>query len=147
MSTKAETAAELFLAGFNCAQSVIAAYCEEYDMDTETALKTASALGGGCGLAELCGAVSGGALVVGLKYGQYILEDTGANMNCRARRDEFLERFIEKYGSPTCRGLLGFDHTTEEGAEKYNQVFSDRASAPCVEFVRGAAQILEELGY
>ena len=145
--SKAEEAAELFLEGFNCAQAVLAVFCEDYDMDTETALKTACALGGGCGMAELCGAVSGGALVVGLKYGQYILEDASANANCRARRDEFLKRFIEKHGSSTCRGLLGFDYTTDEGAVKYNQVFSDRASAPCVEFVRNVAQILEELGY
>lgn len=147
MQSKGERAAELFVGGFNCAQSVVTAFSEDYDVDEETALKMSCGLGGGCGIAELCGVLTGGTLVVGMKHGQYILEDNGAKANCRAKRDQFVETFIEKNGSATCRGLLGFDLTTDEGAEKYAEIFKDRVNAPCTGFVRSSAQILEELGY
>ena len=147
MKSKVDTAERLFVDGFSCAQSVMAAFCEEYDMDIHTGLKTACGLGGGCGLGELCGVISGGTLVVGLKFGQHDLEDNESKANCRAKRDEFVGKFTEMHGSATCRGLLGFDILTEEGEEKYMSLFIDRATAPCVKFVKGAAQILAELGY
>jgi hypothetical protein len=68
-------------------------------------------------------------------------------MNCRAKRAEFINRFKEKYGEVTCRGLLGFDLTTEEGHEEYLRVFADKAAAPCTKMVHDAAMILEDLGY
>ena len=147
MQSKADKASELFIAGFSCAQSVTAAFCEDYGMDARTGLKISCPLGGGCGLGELCGAISGGALVVGLKHGQYDIDDNESKANCRARRDEFVNEFIEKNGSATCRGLLGVDILTEEGEEEYKRLLADRATAPCTSFVKDAAFILENLGY
>ena len=147
MQTKADKAAELFITGFSCAQSVTAAFCEEYDMEMETGLKIACPLGGGCGLGELCGAISGGAIIVGLKYGQYDLADNESKANCRAKRDEFVDKFIEKNESATCRELLGVDILTEEGEEEYKRLLADRATSPCAGFVKDAALILEEQGY
>ena len=147
MNSKSEAAEKLFVEGFSCAQSVLAPFCEKYGLDTETALKLASPLGGGCGLAELCGAVSGGAMVVGLKYGQYIAGDKDSGMNCREKRDRFIEEFRKCHDSVTCRGLLGFDLTTAEGEEKYIMMIKDRGSSTCFKFVGDAARILEGLGY
>ena len=147
MKSKADMAERLFVDGFSCAQSVMAAFCEGYDMDMATGLKTSCGLGGGCGLGELCGVISGGTLVVGLKYGQYDLEDNVSKANCREKRDEFVGKFTEKHGSATCRDLLGFDILTEEGEEKYVNLFKNRAAAPCVKYVKDAAQILVDLDY
>ena len=147
MKSKSEKTEELFIDGFSCAQSVTGAFCEGYGMDAATGLKLACGLGGGCGLGELCGAVSGGTIIVGLKYGQHDLEDVEAKVNCREKRDEFVEKFVELNNSATCRGLLGFDILTPEGDEEYKKVFADRAKAPCVKFVGDAARILESLGY
>ena len=147
MQSKSKRAEELYLEGFNCAQSVLAAFSEEYDLETEAALMLSSPLGGGCGLAEICGAALGGAMVVGLKHGHHIADDTGTNMNCRAKRGQFIDEFKKLNGAITCRELLGFDHTTEEGQEKYVQMAKDRPASPCAGFVRESARILEQLEY
>ena len=147
MQSKSEAAEKNFVDGFSCAQSVLAAFCEDYDLDMETALKMASPLGGGCGCAEMCGAVSGAILVVGLKYGHHIADDVGTNNNCRAKRSLFLDEFGKLYDSVTCKGLLGFDLTTDEGHEKYLLALQDRAASPCAKFVKDAARILEDSGY
>ena len=44
-----EKAKDLFQSGYNCAQSVFAAYAEELGMDFETALKVSSSFGAGMG--------------------------------------------------------------------------------------------------
>ena len=147
MHTKADKAEALFVTGLSCAQSVAAAFCEDYGMDIATGLKISCCLGGGCGLGELCGAISGGALVVGLKYGQFDITDDKSKATCRARRDEFVADFIKKHNAVTCRDLLGFDILTEEGEKKYKSLLSDRAASPCIKFVMDAARMLENLGY
>ena len=70
ISTHAEKAAELFKAGYNCSQSVAAAFCDVTKTDEKTMLATAAPFGGGFGRnREVCGAISGGCLVLGLLYG------------------------------------------------------------------------------
>ena len=68
--TKAQTAHKYFKDGYNCCQAVALAFCDELGMDKETVLKLASSFGGGIGrLREVCGAVSGMCMVLGVKYG------------------------------------------------------------------------------
>ena len=70
MEDKVKKAGDLFLKGYNCAQSVFCAFCEDFNIDFETGLKMSSSLGGGMGrLREVCGAVSSMFLIAGLKYG------------------------------------------------------------------------------
>lgn len=76
MSYRTDRAAELFKSGFNCSQAVLGSFCEEYDVSLEAALKIACGLGSGMRSAEVCGAVSGAILVVGLKYGTYDCEES-----------------------------------------------------------------------
>ncbi|MCL2797413.1 MAG: C-GCAxxG-C-C family protein, partial [Firmicutes bacterium] len=57
---KASKAVELFNSGCNCAQAVFSVYCDELEIDKETALKIAHGFGAGMGrLQEVCGAVTG----------------------------------------------------------------------------------------
>jgi len=49
MSAHSDLARELFRKGYNCSQSVFAAFCDETGLDMETALKIASSFGGGMG--------------------------------------------------------------------------------------------------
>ena len=61
-----ERARELFMNGYNCAQAVACAFCDVTGMDTDAAARMASSFGGGLGrLREVCGTVSGAALVLG----------------------------------------------------------------------------------
>lgn len=137
-----DIAAEFFSGGFNCAAAVLACFCEDYELETELAAKLACGLGGGCHLGDICGAASGGILVVGLKYGQYIQDDLATRANCAAKTTQFLERFMDKHGAATCRELLGCDIRTEEGMETVLQ-----KKPFCAELVNSSVEILEELGY
>ena len=63
-------AGELFLTGANCSQAVVLAFDDLTGLDRDTALKISSAFGGGMGrMREVCGAVSGMFMVLGLLYG------------------------------------------------------------------------------
>ena len=138
---KSETSAELFNGGFNCAASVISSFCEDYELDTELAVKLACGLGGGCGEGEVCGAVSAGVLVVGLKHGQHIHGDMGTKANCYARVTQFLDAFKKKHGVITCRDLLA--STTELSEE---ESIAERRKL-CTGYVKDTVDILEELEY
>jgi C_GCAxxG_C_C family probable redox protein len=66
-----ETAVSKFKEGYNCAQSVLFGFAEKLQISKDTALKISSGFGGGMGRKqEVCGAVSGGILVISLIYGR-----------------------------------------------------------------------------
>lgn len=74
MESRVQDAVMLFESGFNCAQSVFAAYADLFGMDRETALKLACPMGAGVGrMREVCGTVSAMAMLSGLKWGIRIL--------------------------------------------------------------------------
>ena len=143
MQSKSDFAAAQLAGGFGCAASVLLAFHDDYDLDTDTAARLACGLGGGCASGEICGAVSGAVLVVGLKYGQESAGDSGSKANCRARVRQFVERFREDNSALACRDLLGCDPTTEEG----HAVYLEKRGTVCPAVVRSAVEILEELEY
>lgn len=102
---------------FNCCQATISAFAEELNLDMETALKISSGFGGGMCKGEVCGVVSGTCMAIGLKYGSSDSENSEAKENVKKYTKKFMEKFIEENGSWTCRGLLGYDKSTEEGAK------------------------------
>ena len=62
---KADKAESLFRTGYNCSQSVYAAFAEELGITVEEAAKKASPFGAGFGkLREVCGAVTGMVMVI-----------------------------------------------------------------------------------
>ncbi len=66
MSNIKEKALEYHMAGFNCAQSVLAA-CKEYTgLDDSAALAISAGFGGGLRSGEICGAISGAVMALGL---------------------------------------------------------------------------------
>ena len=143
--SKAETAAGLFSGGFNCAQSVLAVFCEKYGMDSRQALKLACGLGGGVRFGEICGAVSGGVLVAGLKYGQFIAEDKDSKSQCYAKTTEFMNAFREINGSVVCRQILGYDISKKE--EYDIAAGKNLFRTLCTDMVKSAVSLLEGLGY
>ena len=65
-----ERAVELFKSGFNCSQSVVAAFADMYGLTEEQALRVSASFGGGIGrMRETCGAACGMFLLAGLEYG------------------------------------------------------------------------------
>jgi len=134
-----EKAESLFRSGCNCAQAVFAAFAGEFGMDEELAKRVACGLGGGVGrLREVCGAVTGAALVLGMRHGP---EKTAAYPSVQ----ELCAKFKSECGSIVCRELLEGTGATTGGApeERTAEYYRKR---PCVELVKLAASLLTESG-
>jgi len=138
MNERVETASDIYNSGLYCSQAVLGAFCEEYGMDKTLAFRVSCGLNSGARCADVCGAVSGAILVIGLKYG----DDKAV---CNLKAEEYIKTFKEKNSSIICRDLLGCDISTSEGKEK--AVAENLFMIRCVDIVVSAAQILNDLGY
>ncbi|HEY5915293.1 MAG TPA: C-GCAxxG-C-C family protein [Verrucomicrobiae bacterium] len=136
MKSKSEVAVERFLSGYNCAQSILYAYGPELGLDSETALKVATGLGGGMGrCGETCGALTGGILVLGLRYGRGGQQDRSVAEVAHQKTRELMAAFEEAHGSCSCRTLLGgCDLRTPEGQQRFRE--QDLHHKVCVGCVR-----------
>lgn len=135
--SRADKAVELFMSGLNCAQSVFCAFADEFGMDVETAKKVSCALGGGVGrMREVCGAVSGAAMVIGMRLGP---DKTAVYPEVQ----KFGAAFKRECGSIVCRELLAGTGATTGGAPeaRTSEYYRKR---PCVELVELAAKLLEK---
>ena len=140
---KQEEAVELLSKGYNCAQSALGAFSEQLGLDQETALKMASGFGGGIHHGEICGAVTGAVMAIGLKCGYFKEGDIKQKGLCDSLSNEFVERFTKENGSILCRDLLDVDvrspsdFTTPEVRELFKTV--------CPEMVASASAIVQDL--
>ncbi|MCL2467285.1 MAG: C-GCAxxG-C-C family protein [Micrococcales bacterium] len=132
---------ESFAGGLYCSQAVLSAYCEEHGLDKTTARKLSCGLAAGMArLGSTCGAVTGAALVIGLKHGSSRPGDGQAVEETFALIQEFDERFVEAHGSTSCRDLLGVDLRHGDPALATQQV-----KTICPGLVKDAAEILESI--
>jgi C_GCAxxG_C_C family probable redox protein len=145
MKTKSEVALEKFIEGYNCAQSVFSCFCDDLEFDKNTALKLACGFGAGMGRKqEVCGAVTGGIIILGAKYGRGENSDRTATELTYKKTREFMDRFAAKHGTFICRQLLGgCELTTEDGQKRYkeNDLFN-KVCKPCVQSVIEILEIL-----
>ena len=136
---KADRAEELFRMGYNCSQSVYAAFAEELGMSVEEAAKRASPFGAGFGkLREVCGAV----LVLGDLCGYQDPTDAAGKQALYALVQQMCGSFEASEGSLICRDLLGLAKG-EDLAEPAVRTEEYYQSRPCVGACRRAAEILE----
>jgi C_GCAxxG_C_C family probable redox protein len=139
-----EEAKSLFEEGYNCAQSMLYKHGKDYFAENKLALKLASGFGAGVSYrGEMCGAVSGALMVLGLRYGYSELSaDTSAEMIFRIT-NEFMDTFEKRNGSIICKQLLQTDISTTEGLEyaRQNGIFKKT----CPNLVESASEILESL--
>ena len=143
MSAHSDLARELFRKGYNCSQSVFAAFCDETGLDMETALKIASSFGGGMGrLREVCGAVTGMFMVVGMKYGYTDPSSKNAKAEHYELVQDLAKQFENENGSIICRELLGISikHDKPIPETRNDNYYKKR---PCAELVEQAARILD----
>jgi C_GCAxxG_C_C family probable redox protein len=145
MNSLSENAVAKLLEGYNCAQAILYASCDRLPLDKDTALRLACGLGAGMGRKEeVCGAVTGGILALGLKHGRGEREDRSRTEATYAKTREFMDRFEAKHGSCICRELLGgCDLLTEDGQRYYKA--NDLLHITCAPCVRTAGAILENL--
>ena len=140
MGDKIEKVIERFGA-FDCSQAILAAWCEDYGLDVETALKLSCGLAVGMArLGHTCGAVSGAYLVIGLKHGKCQPDDSGAKEKTFALIQEFDRLFVERHGSTNCRELMGVDMRYGD-----MEIVREQVQKKCPVLVRDAAETLEAI--
>jgi C_GCAxxG_C_C family probable redox protein len=144
MDSNEKQASEYFAEGFNCAQSVLASHAQQFGLDSETALKVSAAFGAGMGRqGEVCGAVTGALMALGLKHGAISADDKEAKEKTYGLVHQFLDEFAQKNGSFLCRELLGYRIDNPEERKKAQEagVFS----TVCPKLVREASEMLDEM--
>ncbi|MCD7826450.1 MAG: C-GCAxxG-C-C family protein [Clostridiaceae bacterium] len=131
MESRKEMAQKLFKEGYNCSQSVFAAYADRYGIDRETALKISASFGGGMGrMREVCGAVSGMFLVAGLETGSTDGKDAaGKKYNYQIVQD-LAEEYRKQNGSIICRELLGLVPMSGRAPESPADAGAQNTAAP-----------------
>lgn len=140
----AQEAVDLLAEGYSCSQSVFSVYAKEYGLDPALARKIATGFGGGVGrTGNMCGAVSGAILVLGLANGMNSLQEPDWRGKSYSLDKMFIEKFVSRFGSIQCPDLLGYNMAIPEELAESKRVGA--AKKVCPELVRGAAEILEEM--
>jgi C_GCAxxG_C_C family probable redox protein len=138
MTNPIQTTQDLFAQGFSCSQAVFSAYAPRFGIDLETALKLASPFGGGVARqGDVCGAVTGALLALGLRRGSATVEEKDETYRIA---EDFIMRFRGRHGTILCRELIGHDLSTPGGLQsaREQKVFT----TICPEVVRDAAELL-----
>jgi C_GCAxxG_C_C family probable redox protein len=145
MKDRTEIAVSKFSEGYNCAQSVFYSYCDALGFDKNTALKMACGFGAGMGRkGEVCGAVTGGIMVIGAKFGRGETDDQTTKELTYKKTRELMDRFEKKHGTFICRKLLnGCELTTEEGQKHFKE--NNLANAVCKPCIRSVVEILDTI--
>ena len=138
-----EKALNLFMSGYNCSQSVFAAFCDVIRLDEPTALKISLGLGGGIGrMREVCGTISAGSMILGAVYGG---EGSTDKKTAYEKTREFAEKFREIHGSVICRELLMLTVKMEPSANPDERNAEYYAKRPCARLVVDACEILDAI--
>lgn len=120
--SNSDQAIDLFKQGYNCAQSVFLVYSKNYHINPKEGFNLTSAFGGGMArMQEICGAISGGTMVLGLSISNYE-EDIATNKE-RVYHiiNLYIQEFKEKFGSTKCSELLNCNLNTVEGQMYYDE--------------------------
>lgn len=142
--TRADRAEALFRQGYNCSQSVFAAFADVAGMSVEEAAQLASPFGAGFGkLREVCGAVSGMTMLAGRLKGYSDPKAREEKVELYKLIQKMCAEFEEKEGSIICREMLGLEKGEDLGepAVRTEEYYRSR---PCVGACRTAAEIAEK---
>jgi C_GCAxxG_C_C family probable redox protein len=145
MNDHAAIALEKFSSGYNCAQAVLYAFCDELGIARDTALRMACGFGGGMARRqETCGAISGGVLAIGLKHGRGEGQERAVTDETYVKVRELMCRFQAAHGTHLCRSLLdGCDLMTPEGQKQFKEAdLMNRTCKRCVTTVVEALEVL-----
>lgn len=147
LEDRIQRAVELFMSGYGCSQSVVAAFADLYGLDETMAKRIAAGFGGGVGrMRMMCGTVSGLVILAGLDCGQTEGDDREGKAACYKVVQELLETFKQRNGSIICAELLGLNgcpvvKTTYVPDERNAEYYKKR---PCAQKVESAARIFAE---
>ena len=142
-----EKAVQNFKSGYNCSQSVVAAFADLYGFTNEQALRMSASFGGGIGRMRLtCGAACGMFLLAGLETGATEGSDrAGKSYNYKVVQ-ELAAKFEQANGTLTCSRLLRLkpEEQKAETAEASERTPDYYAKRPCGRIIKSAAKIFAD---
>lgn len=129
--TKKELALEYHKKGYNCCQAVACSFCKDFGVSEEEMFRISEGFGFGMGMMEVCGALSGLFMIIGLNNSVGDL-DKGKSTKADTYRKvkDYAEKFKEKNRSLLCRELKG--------------IGSDRPICSCDQCIADAVDLVEE---
>lgn len=144
MEDRIAKAVALFKEGYNCSQSVVAAFADLYGFSEEQALRMSASFGGGIGrMRQTCGAACGMFLLAGLEKGAVKGDDREGKAANYALVQELAAEFKKRNGSLICAELLGLKRP-EGSSQPEARTEQYYAKRPCVQMVEEAARIWSE---
>jgi C_GCAxxG_C_C family probable redox protein len=139
-----QKAYDLFFEGYNCAQAVVGAFDDVLKIDKEYLLNLSIAFGGGFARTRnLCGALSGMGIVIGLIRANK-KEDAEDKATVYKETQELIEKFTEKNSYCNCGELLKDVDSITKGYVPQVRDSTYYSTRPCIKFVLDAVEILDE---
>lgn len=145
MSKQGDAAYAWFLKGYNCSQSVVAAFAPQIGLTEETALRLSAGFGAGIGrMREVCGAFCGVVTVLSMVYAD------PADPKDKSRMYALVQEAAEQYrsrngGSIICRELLAKAGAAPAGGTAAEDRTADYyKKRPCPELCRLCADLCAE---
>ena len=145
MSKQGDAAYAWFLKGYNCSQSVVAAFAPQLGLTEEMALRLSAGFGAGIGrMREVCGAFCGVVTVLSMVYAD------PADPKDKSRMYALVQQAAEQYrtrngGSIICRELLAKAGVAPAGGTAAEERTADYyKKRPCPELCRICADLCAE---
>jgi C_GCAxxG_C_C family probable redox protein len=147
MSEKTVLAKQYHADGYGCGQAVLTPFAQDFGLSEELALRISTGFGSGMGrMCEVCGALTGAFMVIGLKYGKVVTDGTkyGSDTETTYRLvAELAKKFQEKNGSVYCRELIGYDLNNMDERKKVIEM--GLFKTVCGKAILDAVELLEEI--
>ena len=99
-----ERAREIHTRGYNCSQCVLASLSEYTGLDDDIVKSICAPFGGGMRTGEVCGAVSGALMAMGMALAKDGNGGTGTTVSACAK--ELQKQFKNEYGTERCAELI-----------------------------------------
>lgn len=146
MSKQGDAAYAWFLKGYNCSQSVVAAFAPQLGLTEEMALRLSAGFGAGIGrMREVCGAFCGVVTVLSMVYAD------PTDPKDKSRMYALVQQAAERYrtrnggGSIICRELLAKAGVAPAGGTAAEERTADYyKKRPCPELCRICADLCAE---
>ena len=146
MSKQGDAAYAWFLKGYNCSQSVVAAFAPQLGLTEEMALRLSAGFGAGIGrMREVCGAFCGVVTVLSMVYAD------PADPKDKSRMYALVQQAAEQYRSRNGGGsIIGRELLAKAGAAPAGGTAAEERTAdyykkrPCPELCRICADLCAE---
>ncbi|MDL2265210.1 C-GCAxxG-C-C family protein [Parabacteroides sp. OttesenSCG-928-G07] len=128
--------------GFDCSQVFLSDASKKYGLMDDCMAKRVSACFG-CGMwsGQVCGAVTGAYMALGLKYGHSSPNEKDAKDITTGKISQFNKMFEDRYNSILCEDILGYNLARPDELERI--MYKGLLTVLCPQVVSEALEMLD----